>query len=121
MKKIVATLTALAGITFISGCADDYYNGHYVYAYAYGCGSPAVYSCHVAYGYGSPSDYGYYGYDANGYGDATQLSPGGPAGEAAAIQPSAEADAGLEAAEAPGREAAEAAGQQPTGENLSPP
>ncbi|HEX5282416.1 MAG TPA: hypothetical protein VFW28_20230 [Micropepsaceae bacterium] len=37
MKKIVIALTALAGITFLSGCAYDGYNygDHYAYGYGY--------------------------------------------------------------------------------------
>ena len=38
MKKIVIALTALAGITFLSGCAYDdgyYYGGRYAYNYGY--------------------------------------------------------------------------------------
>lgn len=37
MKKIVIALTALAGITFLSGCAYDgyYYGDRYAYGYGY--------------------------------------------------------------------------------------
>ncbi len=40
MKKIAITLSALAGIVFLSGCASDYYPGYgsvaYNYDYDYG-------------------------------------------------------------------------------------
>ena len=43
MKKLLIAMTALAGITFLSGCAWDYYPyGHYAYGYGY----------HPFYGYG---------------------------------------------------------------------
>lgn len=40
MKKIVIALTALAGITFLSGCAYDYGYSYYPYhRYAFGYSS----------------------------------------------------------------------------------
>lgn len=45
MKKILIALTALVGITCLSGCADWYYHPAYGYGYGYGYGyHPYAYS-----------------------------------------------------------------------------
>lgn len=39
MKKILIAMTALAGIVFLSGCADDYfYDGGHIGSFAWGYG-----------------------------------------------------------------------------------
>jgi hypothetical protein len=92
MKKIVITLTAVAGM-LMSGCAYDYY-GHY------------------AYGDGSPNTLGVVTTQTITYStpDVTQMS----AGVVAATQMSARDDAGRAAAAIAGKTALETAGDGQT-------